>query len=185
MATWDCSQRCRVNYAPYTPPDYGGHCSLLADRQGGGAVRWGCPRDGGTFGSRRLAPSSRHLTRRAGRASRDSLSRLEGLPASVVVVGHGRPFSSKAPPPRRSPALGRAPDRLGQRDGQLLLKSTRAVALRSAGAGAVCGAARDRPPSRRTIWMAATVGIATARRRSRGVAAGENGQDRHDRVHLQ
>jgi glyoxylase-like metal-dependent hydrolase (beta-lactamase superfamily II) len=76
--------------AVHTPGHTGGHCSLLAD--GAGVLFAGDAL--GTVNARfedagpRLLPFNED----AGRA-RDSLSRLEGLSASVVVAGHGRPFA--------------------------------------------------------------------------------------------
>jgi glyoxylase-like metal-dependent hydrolase (beta-lactamase superfamily II) len=75
--------------AVHTPGHTGGHCSLLAERSGvlfaGDAL---ATRDffGGPPGPQ-LLPFNEDADR-----ARDSLSRLQGLSASVVVVGHGRPF---------------------------------------------------------------------------------------------
>ena len=75
--------------AVHTPGHTGGHCSLLADGPGvlfaGDALA--------TVNSRfeQAGPRLLPFGEDAGLA-RDSLSRLEGLPAGVVVVGHGRPF---------------------------------------------------------------------------------------------
>jgi len=73
----------------HTPGHTGGHCSLLAE--GAGVLFAGdamAMRDflGGPPGPQ-LLPFNEDADR-----ARDSLSRLEGLAASVVVVGHGRPF---------------------------------------------------------------------------------------------
>jgi glyoxylase-like metal-dependent hydrolase (beta-lactamase superfamily II) len=75
--------------AVHTPGHTGGHCSLLAEDAGvlfaGDAL--------GTVNARFEPADPRILpfNEDAGLA-RDSLSRLEGLSAGVVVVGHGRPF---------------------------------------------------------------------------------------------
>jgi glyoxylase-like metal-dependent hydrolase (beta-lactamase superfamily II) len=75
--------------AIHTPGHTGGHCSLLAD--GAGVLFAGDAL--GTVNARfeEAEPQLLPFNEDAGRA-RDSLSRLEGLSASVVVFGHGRPF---------------------------------------------------------------------------------------------
>ena len=75
--------------AVHTPGHTGGHCSLLAE--GAGVLFAGdamATRDflGGPPGPQ-LLPFNEDADR-----ARDSLSRLEELAGSVVVVGHGRPF---------------------------------------------------------------------------------------------
>jgi glyoxylase-like metal-dependent hydrolase (beta-lactamase superfamily II) len=75
--------------AIHTPGHTGGHCSLLSQRTGvlfaGDAL---ATHD--FFGG----PSGPQLVRfnEDGDRAMESLSRLEALPATVVVVGHGRPF---------------------------------------------------------------------------------------------
>src|SRR5512133_2745398 len=75
--------------AIHTPGHTAGHCPLLAE-DGGRAVCRRRPRDGEppTRGDRPPPPA---LQRHAEQA-RVSLVRLEGLPASQTVVGHGAPF---------------------------------------------------------------------------------------------
>jgi glyoxylase-like metal-dependent hydrolase (beta-lactamase superfamily II) len=75
--------------AVHTPGHTGGHCSLLAERAGvlfAGDALATLDFFGGPPG-----PQVLRFNEDADRA-RDSLSRLEALPAGVVVVGHGRPF---------------------------------------------------------------------------------------------
>jgi glyoxylase-like metal-dependent hydrolase (beta-lactamase superfamily II) len=75
--------------AVHTPGHTGGHCSLLADRAGvlfaGDALATMSLLTG------RRGPQLVPFNEDAERA-RDSLSRLEGLSARIVVVGHGSPF---------------------------------------------------------------------------------------------
>jgi glyoxylase-like metal-dependent hydrolase (beta-lactamase superfamily II) len=75
--------------AIHTPGHTGGHCSLLAE---GAGVLFA----GDAFGTVNLrfeeaGPRLLPFNEDAAQA-RASLSRLEGLPASVIVVGHGAPF---------------------------------------------------------------------------------------------
>jgi glyoxylase-like metal-dependent hydrolase (beta-lactamase superfamily II) len=75
--------------AVHTPGHTAGHCSLLAERAGvlfaGDALATVSFLTGET--GPQLVPFAEDLSRAA-----ESLSRLEGLPASRVVVGHGSPF---------------------------------------------------------------------------------------------
>jgi glyoxylase-like metal-dependent hydrolase (beta-lactamase superfamily II) len=75
--------------AVHTPGHTGGHCSLLAE--GMGVLLTGDALGTVSFLSGERGPQLLPFNEDAGRA-RDSLSRLEGLSASVVVVGHGAPF---------------------------------------------------------------------------------------------
>jgi glyoxylase-like metal-dependent hydrolase (beta-lactamase superfamily II) len=72
-----------------TPGHTGGHCSLLAE--GAGVLFAGDAIATVSFLSGETGPQLVAFNEDAERA-RDSLSRLEGLPANVVVVGHGSPF---------------------------------------------------------------------------------------------
>jgi glyoxylase-like metal-dependent hydrolase (beta-lactamase superfamily II) len=76
--------------AIHTPGHTGGHCSLLAEGIGvlfaGDALTTASFLTGGT------APRVHPFNEDAERA-RESLSRLEKLPAGVVVFGHGAPFA--------------------------------------------------------------------------------------------
>lgn len=75
--------------AVHTPGHTGGHCSLLAEPAG--VLFAGDALATKSFIGGPPGPQLVPFNEDAGRA-RDSLSRLEGLSASVVVVGHGRPF---------------------------------------------------------------------------------------------
>jgi glyoxylase-like metal-dependent hydrolase (beta-lactamase superfamily II) len=75
--------------AVHTPGHTGGHCSLLAE--GAGVLFAGDALATMSFFGGPPGPQLIPFNEDIGRA-RDSLSRLEGLPASVVVVGHGKPF---------------------------------------------------------------------------------------------
>jgi glyoxylase-like metal-dependent hydrolase (beta-lactamase superfamily II) len=75
--------------AVHTPGHTGGHCSLLAE--GAGVLFAGDALATVSFLSGQTGPQIVAFNEDAVRA-RDSLSRLEGLPANVVVVGHGSPF---------------------------------------------------------------------------------------------
>ena len=75
--------------AVHTPGHTGGHCSLLAE--GAGVLFAGDALATASFLSGETRPQLVAFNEDAERA-RDSLSRLEGLPAKVVVVGHGSPF---------------------------------------------------------------------------------------------
>ncbi len=75
--------------AVHTPGHTGGHCSLLAE--GAGVLFAGDALATVSFLSGETGPQLVAFNEDAERA-RDSLSRLEGLPANVVVVGHGSPF---------------------------------------------------------------------------------------------
>lgn len=75
--------------AVHTPGHTGGHCSLLAEGAGvlfAGDALATVSFLGGDTGRQLVAFNE------DGERPRDSLSRLEGLPANVVVVGHGGPF---------------------------------------------------------------------------------------------
>lgn len=75
--------------AVHTPGHTGGHCSLLAEGAGvlfAGDALATMSLIGGAPGPQ-LMPFNEDSDQ-----ARDSLSRLQGLPASVVVVGHGKPF---------------------------------------------------------------------------------------------
>lgn len=75
--------------AVHTPGHTGGHCSLLAEGAGvlfAGDALATVSFLGGETGPQLVAFNE------DGERARDSLSRLEGLPASFVVVGHGGPF---------------------------------------------------------------------------------------------
>jgi glyoxylase-like metal-dependent hydrolase (beta-lactamase superfamily II) len=75
--------------AVHTPGHTGGHCSLLAD--GAGVLFAGDALATVNVRFEQAGPRLLPFNEDAGRA-RDSLSKLEGLSAGVVVVGHGRPF---------------------------------------------------------------------------------------------
>jgi glyoxylase-like metal-dependent hydrolase (beta-lactamase superfamily II) len=75
--------------AVHTPGHTGGHCSLLAE--GPGVLFAGDALATVSFLSGETGPQLVAFNEDAARA-RDSLSKLEGLSANVVVVGHGRPF---------------------------------------------------------------------------------------------
>lgn len=75
--------------AVHTPGHTGGHCSLLAE--GAGVLFAGDALATVSFLSAKTGPQLLPFNEDAERA-RDSLSRLEGLSARVVVVGHGMPF---------------------------------------------------------------------------------------------
>jgi glyoxylase-like metal-dependent hydrolase (beta-lactamase superfamily II) len=76
--------------AIHTPGHSGGHCSLLSEATGvlfaGDALTTAPFLTGGT--EPRVHPFNEDAQR-----ARESLSRLEGLEASVVVMGHGEPFA--------------------------------------------------------------------------------------------
>jgi glyoxylase-like metal-dependent hydrolase (beta-lactamase superfamily II) len=76
--------------AVHTPGHTGGHCSLLAEDAGvlfaGDALAMV------SFLSGETGPQVHAFNEDAERA-RESLSKLEGLSARVVVAGHGRPFA--------------------------------------------------------------------------------------------
>src|SRR5215212_5316316 len=75
--------------AIHTPGHTGGHCSLLAEDPGvlfAGDALGTMGLLGGPTGPQ-LLPFNEDAER-----ARDSLSRLEGLSARIVTVGHGRPF---------------------------------------------------------------------------------------------
>jgi glyoxylase-like metal-dependent hydrolase (beta-lactamase superfamily II) len=75
--------------AVHTPGHTGGHCSLLAEGAGvlfAGDALATVSFLGGETGPQLVAFNE------DGERARDSLSRLEGLSASFVVVGHGGPF---------------------------------------------------------------------------------------------
>lgn len=76
--------------AVHTPGHTAGHCSLLAERAGvlfAGDALATTSFIGGRMGPQ-LVPFNEDTSR-----ARESLSRLEGLAADVVVVGHGAPFA--------------------------------------------------------------------------------------------
>ena len=75
--------------AVHTPGHTGGHCSLLAEDAG--VLFAGDALATVSFLSGETGPQVLAFNEDAERA-RESLSRLEGLPARVIVVGHGRPF---------------------------------------------------------------------------------------------
>jgi glyoxylase-like metal-dependent hydrolase (beta-lactamase superfamily II) len=75
--------------AVHTPGHTGGHCSLLAEEKG--VLFAGDALTTASFLTGETAPRVHPFNENAQRA-RDSLSRLEGLSASVVVLGHGPPF---------------------------------------------------------------------------------------------
>jgi glyoxylase-like metal-dependent hydrolase (beta-lactamase superfamily II) len=75
--------------AVHTPGHTGGHCALLAE--GARVLLAGDALGTVSFVSGESGPQLLPFNEDAERA-RDSLSRLEGLSASVVVVGHGAPF---------------------------------------------------------------------------------------------
>ncbi|HEU0023964.1 MAG TPA: MBL fold metallo-hydrolase [Thermoleophilaceae bacterium] len=75
--------------AVHTPGHTGGHCSLLAE--GAGVLFAGDALATVSFLSGETGPQLLAFNEDAQRA-RESLSRLEPLSASVVVVGHGAPF---------------------------------------------------------------------------------------------
>jgi glyoxylase-like metal-dependent hydrolase (beta-lactamase superfamily II) len=75
--------------AVHTPGHTGGHCSLLAEDKG--VLFAGDALTTASFLTGETAPRVHPFNEDAQRA-RDSLSRVEGLAARVVVVGHGGPF---------------------------------------------------------------------------------------------
>lgn len=75
--------------AVHTPGHTGGHCSLVAE--GAGVLFAGDALATVSFLTGETGPQLVAFNEDADRA-RDSLTRLEGVPASLVVVGHGRPF---------------------------------------------------------------------------------------------
>jgi glyoxylase-like metal-dependent hydrolase (beta-lactamase superfamily II) len=75
--------------AVHTPGHTGGHCSLLAE--GAGILFAGDALTTASFLTGETVPRVHPFNEDASRA-RESLSRLEGLSAGVVVVGHGRPY---------------------------------------------------------------------------------------------
>jgi glyoxylase-like metal-dependent hydrolase (beta-lactamase superfamily II) len=75
--------------AVHTPGHTGGHCSLLAE--GAGVLFAGDALATVSFLSGETGPQMVAFNEDAER-SRASLTRLEDLPADVVVVGHGEPF---------------------------------------------------------------------------------------------
>jgi glyoxylase-like metal-dependent hydrolase (beta-lactamase superfamily II) len=80
--------------AVHTPGHTGGHCSLLAE--GAGVLFAGDALATVSFLSGDTGPQVHAFNEDAERA-RDSLSRLEQLSASMVVVGHGQPFEGSPP----------------------------------------------------------------------------------------
>src|SRR5215208_4780076 len=78
--------------AVHTPGHTGGHCSLLAE--GSGVLFAGDALATWDFFGGPPGPQLLPFNEDASRA-RDSLSRLQDLPAGVVVVGHGRPFEGR------------------------------------------------------------------------------------------
>jgi glyoxylase-like metal-dependent hydrolase (beta-lactamase superfamily II) len=91
--------------AVHTPGHTGGHCSLLAE--GAGVLFAGDALGTVNVGFEQAGPQLLPFNEDAGQA-RDSLSRLEGLSAGVVVVGHGRPFEgTPADAVERARATGR------------------------------------------------------------------------------
>jgi glyoxylase-like metal-dependent hydrolase (beta-lactamase superfamily II) len=75
--------------AVHTPGHTGGHCSLLAEDAG--VLFAGDALTTASFLTGESAPRVHPFNEDADRA-RQSISRLEALPAGVVVFGHGRPF---------------------------------------------------------------------------------------------
>ena len=73
----------------HTPGHTAGHCSLLAEKAG--VLFAGDALATLSFLNGETGPQLLPFNEDAGRA-RDSLSRLEGLAARTVVVGHGNPF---------------------------------------------------------------------------------------------
>jgi glyoxylase-like metal-dependent hydrolase (beta-lactamase superfamily II) len=88
--------------AVHTPGHTGGHCSLLAE--GAGVLFAGDALATVSFLSGETGAQLLAFNEDAERA-RASLSRLEGLSASVVVVGHGVPFEGT---PAEAAALARS-----------------------------------------------------------------------------
>ena len=76
--------------AVHTPGHTGGHCALLAEDRG--VLFAGDSLATVSFLDGRLGPQLVAFNEDAA-AARQSLSSLEELSASVVVVGHGRPFT--------------------------------------------------------------------------------------------
>jgi glyoxylase-like metal-dependent hydrolase (beta-lactamase superfamily II) len=75
--------------AVHTPGHTAGHCALLAE--GAGVLFAGDALATMSLLSEATGPQFASFNEDPGRA-RDSLSRLEGLPARAVAVGHGMPF---------------------------------------------------------------------------------------------
>jgi glyoxylase-like metal-dependent hydrolase (beta-lactamase superfamily II) len=75
--------------AIHTPGHTGGHCSLVAE--GAGVLFTGDAMATMNFVTGDAGPQLATFNEDADRA-RDSLSRLEDVPASLVVVAHGQPF---------------------------------------------------------------------------------------------
>jgi glyoxylase-like metal-dependent hydrolase (beta-lactamase superfamily II) len=75
--------------AIHTPGHTGGHCSLVAE--GSSVLFTGDAMATRSFITGETGPQVVAFNEDAARA-RDSLSRLEDVPASLVVVAHGRPF---------------------------------------------------------------------------------------------
>ena len=75
--------------AVHTPGHTGGHCSLLAE--GAGVLFAGDALTTASFLTGETAPRVHPFNEDADLA-RQSISRLEALPAGVVVFGHGSPF---------------------------------------------------------------------------------------------
>ena len=88
--------------AIHTPGHTGGHCSLLAEDRG--VLFAGDALTTASFLTGQTAPRVHPFNEDAERA-RQSLSRLEELPAEVVVFGHGAPFKG---PPSEAVAQARA-----------------------------------------------------------------------------
>ena len=76
--------------AVHTPGHTGGHCSLVAEEAG--VLFAGDALTTAPFLTGQSSPRVHPFNEDADRA-RDSLARLEELPADVVVFGHGRPFA--------------------------------------------------------------------------------------------
>jgi glyoxylase-like metal-dependent hydrolase (beta-lactamase superfamily II) len=74
----------------HTPGHTGGHCSLLAEEAG--VLFAGDALTSADFFPGGSGPRVHPFNEDAARAH-DSLSRIDGLEAGVVVFGHGQPFS--------------------------------------------------------------------------------------------
>ena len=79
--------------AIHTPGHTGGHCSLVAE--GAGVLFTGDAMATMSFVTGDTGPQLATFNEDADRA-RDSLSRLDDVPASLVVVAHGRPFEGSS-----------------------------------------------------------------------------------------